>query len=148
MSNGLVATDRRWQIGMIAQHHVKVIGAIHVSAAWNLDANPSNRWICGLMSHAQLRYGPSDTLDSLGTFLGHRLFFLIRTCTDTFTDDIYRHCCIIGPLCYCSVVLVHMRRSAPLYCISSLDFLTHVIRFMFFFGGKRKSAIQYSACVS
>ena len=32
MSNGLVATDRRWQIGMIAQYHVKVIGAIHVSA--------------------------------------------------------------------------------------------------------------------
>lgn len=35
MSNGLVATDRRWQIGMpggIAQHQVKVIGAIHVSA--------------------------------------------------------------------------------------------------------------------
>ena len=35
MSNGFVATDHRWQIGMhggITQHHVKVIGAIHVSA--------------------------------------------------------------------------------------------------------------------
>ena len=40
MSNGLVATDRRWQIGMrggITQHHVKVIGVIHISAGtWML----------------------------------------------------------------------------------------------------------------
>jgi hypothetical protein len=35
MTNGLAATDRRWQIGMyggLTQDHVKVIGAIHVSA--------------------------------------------------------------------------------------------------------------------
>jgi hypothetical protein len=37
MLNGYVATDPRWQIGgmrggWITQEHVKVIGAIHVSA--------------------------------------------------------------------------------------------------------------------
>jgi hypothetical protein len=35
MTNGYVALDRRWQIGVhgaIRQEHVKILGVIHVSA--------------------------------------------------------------------------------------------------------------------
>ena len=36
MSNGVVSTDRRWQIGILPEgitaNEVKIVGAIHVSA--------------------------------------------------------------------------------------------------------------------
>jgi hypothetical protein len=48
MSNGLAATDRRWQIGMdggITQDHVMVIGAVHVSAGSWMPILQLNRYV-------------------------------------------------------------------------------------------------------